>query len=83
MSGLAEVVTLYDSNMRDVPTMLRRLADDIEAGLHGDVQEAAAVVFGDTLDVMGWGRTQDGGSTALLLQAGAQRLITEVANYGR
>jgi hypothetical protein len=83
MSTLAEVISLYDTNSRDIPAMLRRAADDIEAGRFGDVSEAAFVLYGQTVEVFGWGPQQDGASTSLLLQAGALRLIKEVEQYGR
>lgn len=83
-SKLAEVVSLYEANSRDIPAMLRRLADDIEAGRYGDdVGEAACVILGDTMEVFGWGTVQDGASSATLLQAGAMRLIRAVESHGR
>ena len=80
---LAEVVSLYETNSRDIPAMLRRMADDIEAGTYGDVSEAAFVLCGDTLEVFGWGPDQDGATSATLLQAGAMRLIRAVERHGR
>lgn len=80
---LAEVVSLYETNSRDIPAMLRKMADDIEAGCYGDVGEAAMVLYGDTVEVFGWGGAQDGASSALLLQAGAMRLIRTVERHGR
>lgn len=80
---IAEVVSLYETNSRNVIAMLRGLADDIEAGKYGEVGDVAAVINGDTVEVFGWGPAQDGGSTALLLQAGALRLIRAVERNGR
>ena len=80
---LAEVVSLYETNVRDVPAKLRQTADDIEAGRYGAVGEVALVLLGDTMEVFGWGEVQDGGSSALLLQAGAQRLINMVEQHGK
>lgn len=80
---LAEVVTLYETNARNVLAMLRGLADDIEAGKYGEVGEAAAVINGETVEVFGWGSVQDGASTAILLQAGAMRIIRAVERHGR
>lgn len=80
---LAEVVSLYETNSRDIPAMLRKLADAISAGEYGEVGEAAFVLCGDTLEVFGWGVDQDGASTAVMLQAGAMRLIRAVEAHGR
>lgn len=80
---LAEVVSLYETNSRDIPAMLRKMAEDIEAGRYGEVGEAALVLYGDTLEVFGWGSAQDGTSSSLLLQAGAMRLIRAVESHGR
>lgn len=40
---VAEVVTLRQHTLRDVPAMLRRLADDLEAGQYGEVSDLVAV----------------------------------------
>ena len=42
--ALAEVKTLYESNYRDVPKTLRLIADEIEAGKHGEVIEGIVVI---------------------------------------
>ena len=42
---LAEVKTLYEANARDVPAMLRRLAEDIEAGKYGEVEGLVSVLI--------------------------------------
>lgn len=81
--GRFNVVPLYETNFRDVPAMLRRLADDIEAGKYGEVREGATVLMGSELEVFGWGQDQDGASTAIMLQAGAMRLIRAVESHGR
>jgi hypothetical protein len=69
--ALAEVKTIYESNARDIPAMLRKLADEVEkgaAGDHGEVREASVVTFGDKLCVFGFGDA-DGGSIHLMLAA--------------
>lgn len=78
-----EVVSIYETNFHDIPAMLRKLADEIEAGEYGEVNEAACAIFADRVEVFGWGPTRDGASAALLLQAGAHILIGEVAKIGR
>ena len=83
MSHLAEVHTLYESNFRAPAATLRVIADEIEAGKHGDVTQLAVVLMGDTCEVFGAGPDADGATIALLLQAGAHRMIVAVANQGR
>lgn len=41
---LKPYTTLYESNMRDVPKTLRKIAKDIEKGEYGNVHEAALVL---------------------------------------
>ena len=79
----APVLVAYERNFRDPVSTLRLLADDIEAGKYGDVSQVAAVVLGDTCEVFGAGPGCEGDSIALLLQAGAHRMIAQVANHGR
>ena len=79
----AEVVVLQKSSFRDTVTTLRLIADGIERGDYGEVSEVALVLFGDTVEVFGFGPTSDAASTALLLQAGALRLTTAVERHGR
>lgn len=43
MSATLKVVSLYEENMRDIPAMLRRLADNIEKG-EGDYADVAGIV---------------------------------------
>lgn len=80
---LAEVVTLYESNSRDLVAKMRNMADQIEAGEWGDVRDAAFVIYrtgeeGSGIDVFGWGVDQDAATTHLLLSAGALRLAKAV-----
>jgi len=69
--ALAEVKTIYESNSRDIPAMLRKLADEVEngsTGEHGEVREVAVVTFGDKMCLFGFGDA-DGGSIHLLFGA--------------
>lgn len=77
------VVTIRDHSLRDHSAMLRRVADNIDAGEYGAVGEIALVVMGDQLHVFGFGPAQDGTSTTALLQAGAMRQIYAIASHGR
>lgn len=79
----APVLVAYDSNFREPVATLRSIADCIEAGECGDVTQVAVVVLGDTCKVFGAGPGCEGDSIALLLQAGAYRLIKQVAEHGR
>lgn len=59
---LAVVETLYDTNCRSIPAMLREAADSIEQGDPDEAPVAAVAVFRDadgTLGVYGWGETDD------------------------
>jgi hypothetical protein len=77
------VVPLREFNLRDIPDMMRKTAAAIEAGDYGVVGEVALVLMGDTLEVFGWGRVQDGTSTAALLGAGHLRLLRACERHGR
>ncbi len=41
---LKPYTTLFESNMRDVPKTLRKIAKDIEKGEYGNVHEAALIL---------------------------------------
>lgn len=77
------VVQLYGSNMRDIPASLRELADKIEAGEYGSVDDAAFVMMGSKLEVFGMGPGGDGAAVALLLHAGAHRIVRAIEGHGR
>lgn len=79
----APVLVAYEHNFRQVAPMLRKIADQIEAGEFGEVTQCGLVLLGDTCEVFGFGADMDGSTIATLLQAGAHRMIAEVANYGR
>lgn len=54
---MGEIVDLRGAVLTDVPTMLRHLADAIEAGEHGDVHTCFAVipVADEYPKIFGWG----------------------------
>jgi hypothetical protein len=87
---VAEVIGL-DGKVVDIEAVphsgpaeeLRRLADQIEAGAWGAVGSYAVVIMGDTVEVFGSDVDNSGVSVALLLQAGALRMISAVERYGR
>lgn len=80
---LAEVVTLCDSNLRDPAATIRKIADEIDTGEYGDVACVAVVLLGRTMEVFSAGQDSGGASTAVLLQAGAQRIIGMLERYGK
>jgi hypothetical protein len=75
---LKPYTTLYESNMRDVPKTLRKIAKEIEAGEYGNVHEAALVL--DTAKqsnfvVFGFGPQAGGAySTMAMLELGIGEL---------
>lgn len=80
---LADVTTLYETNFRNIPETLRVIAEQIESGELGEIKEGALVIFGNRLEVFGLGAANyDGGSTHLLLTAGANKLANTVVYYG-
>ncbi|MND20873.1 hypothetical protein D3C76_47890 [compost metagenome] len=79
---LAEVVTLYDSNYRDVPATLRRIADMIEHGNLAGAKEAALVVMAPAgLEVFGLGDADATGAHYLLC-CGAAKLQMPTIRHG-
>lgn len=76
------VVSLYETNFRNVPDTLRELADDIEASKFGAVGCCAVALLGDTLQVFGMGPDSDSTSVACVLSAGANKLLRAIENHG-
>lgn len=69
----ATIHALPSAELQDIPSMLRKIAEAIEAGEYGDVTEAAVVTNGDEIQVFGLGRA-DGTVTHYLLACGQRRL---------
>lgn len=67
---------------RDPVKALRNLADEIEAGEHGDVSSCGVVLMGDQMEVFGSGIDSDGPTIALLFNAAAHRFAREIEEYG-
>uniref|UniRef100_A0A9E7ZNB0 Uncharacterized protein n=1 Tax=Bosea sp. NBC_00436 TaxID=2969620 RepID=A0A9E7ZNB0_9HYPH len=67
-AGMTNVVRFPKSNLSDVPAMLRKLADDIEAGERGDVSLCLVVLPrpGDWPAIFGFGPEGDTSDAALV-----------------
>jgi hypothetical protein len=76
------VKTIYESNFRDVPATLRRIADEIEAGNYGEVSCVGLALLGDSLEVFGIGPDSEAPSVALVLNAGVMKLTMPVLHHG-
>ena len=77
------VVTLHESNFRDPVATLRKIADDIEGGVHGEVGSVGVVILGNTMEVFGFGEDSEAPSIALLLHAGFMRLSKAIEEHGK
>lgn len=77
-----KLVSIYESNYRDVVAMLRRLADSVEAGKYGDVSEVALVLMGDKMQVFGFGPKTDHTTTHYLLCGGAAKMTKALLDHG-
>lgn len=83
MAQLAEVVTMRDRSLCDVPAMLLQLADDIRSGKWGEVECCAVSLLGSTLEVFAFGPHSSGPSAHLVLRAGAQKLEDIIIGRGK
>lgn len=65
---MADVLPFPKSNLSDVPAMLRRLADDIEAGVRGEVPLCIAIIprEGAWPDLFGFGPNGDTSDAAIV-----------------
>jgi len=68
---------------RNPVKMLRNIADDIEAGIHGDITSITIVTFGETMEVFAGGSDADAPTCALLLNAASLRFAREIEGHGR
>lgn len=73
MTKLAEVVTLYDSNASQIPAMLRKRADAIDAETEKDDRTVAMIAVEVTesgdVQLFGWGDTDDFHALGVLAKA--------------
>lgn len=72
---VAEVLNLRDFTLRDVPSVLRKIAEQIESGDFGSVQRCAVVVMNeDDIDICLSGDAHSLGDAHILLHAGMIKL---------
>lgn len=82
MATIAEVHTLYDTNARAIPDMLRQAADSIEKEATEGFSPTKAMIAvqvseSGTIQVYGWGDTDDLHAIGAL-QMGAHRLTRDI-----
>jgi hypothetical protein len=70
---LAEVVA-FPVTCGDIAGQLRRLADELDAGEHGDVVHVVSVISGNSLQVRGWGKL-DGMTAIATLNLGLAQMV--------
>lgn len=83
---LAEVHTLYETNARSIPDMLRQAADGIENEADGSYSPTTAMVAvqvaeNGSINIYGWGETNDYHALGLL-QRGVHWLLNDLADRG-
>lgn len=83
MAADLKVVQFPVPDYKNPVTMLRNLADVIEAGEYGEVHTIAIATFGETLEVFGGGSDSEAPTVALLFSAAANRFAREIEQYGR
>lgn len=78
----AEIVALREGAplLSDIPGMLRRMADQIEAGEHGDVAVAYLVlpIDEDYPKVFGWGDVAGGNDPVIQFELAKMWLLTNL-----
>jgi|GEM_PF-6878664 len=79
--ALAPVVTIHPHTLRDVPAVLRSIADRIEGGEFGDATQCAVVLNGDMLEIFAIGDC-DPTDAHYLLCCGAARMQEPLLRKG-
>lgn len=79
---VAEIISLRDGAplLTDIPGMLRKLADQIEAGVEGEVTAAILLipVDEDYPRVYGWGDVERGNDPIIQLELARMWLLTNI-----
>lgn len=78
---LAPVATLYTHTARDVPAVLRSIADAVESGEYGETVQCAVVLNSAQLEIFAAGA--DSTETHYLLCCGAARMQEPLLRKGR
>ena len=65
------------SNLADVPTMLRKLADDVERGEYGPVHAAAIILESECFPVFGFGAGAHSQNVSELFACAHQKLVLQ------
>lgn len=69
--AIAEVKTLYETNLRDIPAMLRRMADRVEKKELDPLGMLCIVELAGEVQIYGWGASAELDHQALVaLRAG-------------
>lgn len=77
LAMIAEVKTIRTNTLRDVPAMLRKLADQIESGQWGDAGEVVCCVnHPDDVRIYMWGDSTSISAYALLSRCATKVLET-------
>lgn len=66
--------------LQSIPQVMRKIADEIEAGKYGDCASAAFVLAGDRLEVFGLGERGDAPTVSYLLSSGAVKMTLPLVN---
>ena len=80
---IAEVTTIYETNCRSIPDMMRQSADSIEAESHEDCSPTVAMVAvqiaeNGQVNIYGWGDTCDLHAIGLL-ERGKHELLSNIS----
>ena len=87
MTNLAEVTTLYETNCRSIPDMLRQAADSIEGEVAEGYSPTVAMVAVQLTEsgevrLYGWGDTADHHALGLLARGQAELIATMQEGWG-
>lgn len=82
-SSPLKVVEIYPSNFRDPAATLRKIAEDIESGKHGEVGCIGIVLLGDELKVFGAGQDSEGPSVHYVLSCGVAMMQKSALDHGK
>lgn len=76
---MSNLRVIHEISLHDIPGQLRQLAEDIEAGKHGDTKGVALVLDNHPrMSVLYWGTGEAGPNAHLLLHIGAAKMVRGV-----